>query len=76
MQAFEISGYDAVVWKRFRETTSDAAFERALKFFAREAPFGRHGSGLPAARNNGVERWREAMRFVGWHLRWAASGEE
>jgi hypothetical protein len=31
---------------------------------------------LPAARNDGVERGGKAMRFVGWHLRWAASGEE
>ena len=76
MQAFEISGYDAIVWKRIRETASDAAFERALKFFAREAPFGRYGSGLPSTRNDGVERRGKAMRFVGWHLRWAASGEE
>lgn len=76
MQAFKISGYDAVVWKGIRETASDAAFERALKFFAREAPFGRNGSGLPTARNGGVERGGKAMRFVGWHLCWSASGEE
>jgi len=76
MQAFEISGYDAVVWKRIRETAGGAAFERALKFFAREAPFGRNGSGLPAARNGGVKRGGKAMRFVGWHFCWAASEEE
>jgi hypothetical protein len=31
---------------------------------------------LPAARNGGVERRRKSMRFVGWHLRWAASAKE
>jgi hypothetical protein len=76
MKAFEISGDDAVIWKRIRETASGAAFECALKLFAREAPFGRYGGGLPAARNGGVERRRKSMRFVGWHLRWAASGGE
>jgi hypothetical protein len=76
MQAFEIAGGDAVIWKRIRETASGAAFECALKSFAREAPFRRYGSGLPAARNDGVERRRKSMRFVGWHLRWAASAKE
>ena len=54
MKAFEISDDDAVVWKRIWETASGAAFECALKLFAREAPLGRYGSGLPAARNDGV----------------------
>ena len=35
MQAFEISGDDAVIWKRIRETASGAAFEGALELFAR-----------------------------------------
>ena len=76
MKALEISHDDAVIWKRIRETAGDAALERALKLFAREAPFGRYGGGLPPARNGGVECRRKSMRFVGWHLRWAASGEE
>lgn len=72
MKAFEISGYDAIIWKRIGETASGAAFECALELFTREAPARRDGSGLPAARNDGVERRRKSMRFVGWHLRWTA----
>jgi len=68
MQAFEVSGDDAVIRKRIRKTARDAAFERPLKLFAREAPTRRYGSRLPAARNGGVERRRKPVRFIGRHL--------
>jgi hypothetical protein len=61
MQGFEISGDDAVVRKRIRETASGAAFEGALKLFARQIPARRYGSGLPAARNDRVERGGKSM---------------
>src|SRR5579862_4652671 len=68
MQAFEISGDDAVLWERIRETASGAAFECALELFACEAPARKYGSGLPAARDDGVERGWKSTRFIGWHL--------
>src|ERR1700740_1508434 len=74
MEAFQVSGYDAIVGQRNREAGRGAAFEGALELIVGKVPAERNGSFLPATRDGSADRGGKPRRFIGWHL--SGSAEE